>query len=448
MGESERQVRARDNRSAVSRAPRTRAEPRPATPRDLATQPGPRTLISLQRLVGNRTVTSLIKGRHVGDLSPVQRQLAPGPYFVTTEGTLRNDDQDHTEIAKLPARGRVNVKDKGHRVSLFKAGWLSTNEHSWSTTPNGATGWLDDSKLGTLVQFLDNLFSAWTKPSIDDLEQIIRTATPNERKAAADDDAFLQRAKTALDEDTYLDLLPALGVHRMPTTGTLARTGEAGHVTAQFAETQIQTNLPLYVAQAMAAGRKIEGEVSVVGDADFQAAFERQWIRAAKQTKYVGKKAREVCNAFVEVNLTKRHIWIHRDMGGAGTLIHEGMHKYASDNIRNSQIAMCNAKKIEHGGTSRLDEGITEYFTRIVVGAIPGMAPRTSYENEWIVATKLAGKVGEQELAHAYYDGQFASLKANFGVGWDDFSENLEQIALKAPEGPAAWAWLVKNGYT
>jgi hypothetical protein len=74
------------------------------------------------------------------------------------------------------------------------------------------------------------------------------------------------------------------------------------------------------------------------------------------------------------------------------------------------------------------------------------MAPRANYENEWIVATKLAGIVGEKVLAHAYYDGQFSSLKTAVGAGWDDFAEHVEGIADTAT-GPTHWNWLVTHGY-
>ncbi len=418
----------------------TRGLLRWATPPDLRAHLESSTLLSLQGLVGNRAVCSLIQGRKIADPIPVQRQVAIGSYRMNAEGHLRRDDKDHTEVANVPVGSKVKVRDRGGRVSLFKAGWFSTNEHSWSEMPNHSVGWVDDAKLErSLADELEQTFSGGGTPSIVDLQGIIGTATPEQKKKAADDDAFLGRAKVALNEDTYLGLLPALGVHRMPSTSTgKLGTGERGHVTAEYADTQIRAHLQLYLAEAVKAGRQVQGEVSVVGDADFQAAFDRQWVRAAGQAaKYRGRNAWDVCNAFVDVNLPQRHIWVHRNMGGQGTVIHEGMHKYASDQIRNEQVAMCNKKGIDHGGISRLDEGITEYFTRIVVNRLP-MEPRTSYGNEWKVASRLASKVGEPLLAQAYYDGQFDALKSAIGVDWPNFAEHLEMMD---------WGWLKTNGY-
>ena len=118
-------------------------------------------------------------------------------------------------------------------------------------------------------------------------------------------------------------------------------------------------------------------------------------------------------------------------------VIHEGMHKYADDKIRNEQIALCNSLMIKHGGTSRLDEGITEYFTRLVVGQLP-MQQRVNYQNEHDVVVKLVQRVQEKTVADAYYDGKFDALKKAFGPAWQTFSEKLEG---------KDWPWLKANGY-
>jgi hypothetical protein len=364
----------------------------------------------------------------------IRRQVALGTYRLNTAGRLRDDTDDHAVVAELPAGTGVKVKDKGARNSLFKAGWFTTNEHSWTSAPGKSDGWIDDSKLDySLADALEAAFPG--ARVIDDLQPIIRAATAEQRKQAAADKAFLGRAKVALDEDTYLALLPMLGVNERPSTSGLSDFGSA-HTSGPDADRAIRTHLQQYVAEAVKAGRKVEGEVSVVGDEDFQMAFDRQWVVAAGQT-FPGKKAWDVCNAFVDVNLPKRHIWVHKNMGNTGTVIHEGMHKYATDLLRDEQIAMCNRLSIAHGGTSRLDEGITEYFTRIVLTQL-GMRMRENYENEFLVASKLSRLVGERVLAAAYYNGQFDALKSAVGVGWDTFAENLEK---------KNWKWLKTNGY-
>jgi hypothetical protein len=401
---------------------------------------GPVQLLAWQKTAGNAAVTSLVRGRGpAASTTVVQRQLPVGNYRLTGDAELRNDDKEHTEVANLPRRSSVKVLDKGSRTSLFKTGWFFNYEHSWSETPNQRTGWIEDSKLDDSIAFeLEDAFHGGRKPKLSQLQAIITRATPQQRKKAADNDAFLARAKAALDEDTYLGLLPALGVHRMPNTwtGNLSQGGK-GHVTGAFADSVIRQHLQKYVADAMKAGRQVEGEVSVVDDEDFQTAFDRQWVHAAGQKQYIGQKASDVCNAFVDVNLPKRHIWVHRNMGDQGTVIHEGMHKYADPVLRDEQIGMSTLKKIDHGGTSRLDEGITEYFTRLVVGQL-SMPQRVNYENEYRVADRLAQTHGRTLVAKAYFDGDFPGLKSAVGADWDLFAENLEG---------GKWNWLKANKY-
>jgi hypothetical protein len=374
----------------------------------------------------------------------VQRHLKSGTYRVNTEARLMADDKSYTELKRVPPNTKVKVLDKGNRKSLFKAGWFITNEHSWSETPDGQEGWIDDSMLDyhTLAEKLTETFTGGSKPQLAQLQIIIDSATPQEVKETAENNAFLAKARKALDEDTYLGLLPALGVHRAPDRSMPRGPGAKGHLTGPEADVAIRAHLQSYVADAVKAGRKVEGEVSVVGDADFQAAFERQWVVAAGQAaKYKGKKATDVCEAFVDVNLPKRHIWIHRNLGDIGTVIHEGMHKYASPTLRDEQIKMAAVKGIDHGGTSRLDEGVTEYFTRSVVTVQLKKPRSTYYQGEYLVANALQGKFGEPLLAKAYFDGDFESLKQAVGPDWPEFAERLERFDRLDMK------WLKDNGY-
>jgi hypothetical protein len=288
----------------------------------------------------------------------------------------------------------------------------------------------------TLLQLLTSAFSNPPKLTIDQLRPAITAAPAQQRQAAANDDRFLALARRKLDENDYLELLPALGVHKQPTRPQLSQGGTA-HMSGPDADKAIRQHLQQYVVDAVKAGRKVEGEVSVVGDEDFQMAFDRQWVRAAKQT-FPGKKAWEVCNAFVDVNLPKRRIWVHRDMGDTGVVIHEGMHKYADSTLRDEQIALCQRLKIPYGGISQLDEGITEYFTRTVVAQLP-IKQRVNYENPFLVASGLVASCTEAIVAAAYYDGRFDALKQKFGLAkWPAFAEALER---------KDWKWLSANGY-
>ena len=366
----------------------------------------------------------------------IRRQLEPGRYRLKSEARLRGEAPDYAVLQTLRSDSRVKVLDNEGRTSLFKAGWFLTNEHSWAEAPDKQVGWIDDSQLKfSLADLLEEEFANGAKPPIEQLQKIIDSATPEQRKQAADDQAFLARAKKELDEDTYLGLLPALGVYNKPTTSSLSQ-GGSKHTSAADADRVIRDGLQRYLVDAIKAGRKVEGEVSVVGDEDFQMAFDRQWVRGAGQS-FGGQKAWEVCNAFVDVNLPKRHIWVHRDMGDSGTVIHEGMHKYADATLRDEQIQMCRRLSIPYGGVSRLDEGITEYFTRMVVGQLK-MRQRVNYENEFKVASKLAQKYSERTLAQAYYDGKFDALQKAVGGKWADFAEAIEK---------KDWTWLSTEGF-
>ncbi|HET7490216.1 MAG TPA: hypothetical protein VFJ85_19990 [Acidimicrobiales bacterium] len=402
--------------------------------------PTPASLLQLQRLAGNASVTALLAGWGAPGATTVQRQLAPGMYVLNARGRLRSEGSRHPKIESLRPGRPATVLPNGGRKSAFKIGTSGLVENSWARTASAGPGWIRDARLDptTLVGALDATLRGPRKPTADELRAVIAWATPDERRAAAADDAFLARAKKALDSDTYLQVLPALGVHRTPDRVKSGGPGALGHPTGHDADVAIRAELAHEVADAVKAGRQVEGEVSVVGDQDFQAAFDRQWVVAAGQKQYIGKNAWDICEAFVDVNLPKRHIWIHRSLGDLGTIIHEGMHKYADSLLRDEQIQLCNVNKITHGGTSRLDEGITEYFTRpVVVNQLK--VPRADYyANEHKVATKLAARFGRPTLVNAYFNGDFEGLKQAFGKGWPVFAERLER---------SDWRWLLINGW-
>ena len=123
----------------------------------------------------------------------------------------------------------------------------------------------------------------------------------------------------------------------------------------------------------------------MVGDADFQLAFDRQWVDTGLLPK--GTVAKSTCNAFVDVNLTKRHIWVHRDKGNEGTVVHEGMHKYASPVLRTEQMDVFTKSGGDPGGISQLDEGITEYFDSESHG--PHKITRGNYPNPHDIAQRI-----------------------------------------------------------
>jgi hypothetical protein len=263
---------------------------------------------------------------------------------------------------------------------------------------------------------------AWGEP-IGGLQAAVAGASQAERDTVWQDDELLATMRRQIPRDDYLGLLPKLRV-LTPGKGevTADRWGAYDTQTLGPAVDQaIRTNLAHYVGSAVGAGRQVEGEMSVVGDADWNVAFKRQWTKPELQPFI------KTANAFVDVNQPQRHIWIHRDRGGPGTAIHEGFHKYSSSTLRDSMI---NAHKGGGSDVSNLDEGLTEYFTRLTINLGGYGFPRSSYPSQFDAVTKLEAKVGEPVLARAFFDGDLPGLRVAFqvatGVPFDTYTAQLE----------------------
>jgi hypothetical protein len=258
------------------------------------------------------------------------------------------------------------------------------------------------------------------KFTIDEVRPYIETASQPERDSVWQDKTLMADAQRRLDLDTYLALLPALRVLNPPRGKISEGTGKwTSHLSAQEADNHIRPYLTTLGVNATAiAGRKVAGEVSIVDDADWKLAFERQWGTGVSPT---------MANAFVDVDVSKtpqRHIWIHKDRGNAGTIIHEGLHKYADATLRDALIkAYRPAPPI-----SQLDEGITEYFTRKIT--TPLGITRGNYADPHKLASRLVGVVGEKVVADAYFEGKFAELEKQYvvhkGATWDAFIKAVE----------------------
>jgi hypothetical protein len=256
--------------------------------------------------------------------------------------------------------------------------------------------------------------------TIDEVRPYIEAEPQSERDKVWKDKTLMAEAQRGLDLDTYLALLPALRVLNPPTSKIKEATGKwTSHLSAEDADNYIRPYLrTLGVTASAIAGRKVAGEVSIVDDADWDLAFKRQW-----GTTYPTTKA----NAFVDVDVSKtpqRHIWIHKDRGNAGTIIHEGMHKYADATLRDAFI------KAYHPSDpiSRLDEGITEYFTRNIT--TPLGISRGNYAKHFEVATRLVRVLGEKLVADSYFEGKLAELEKRYqtviGGTWDAFGKAVE----------------------
>ena len=234
---------------------------------------------------------------------------------------------------------------------------------------------------------------------------------------------WLEAEGTSVNE--YLNALTRLAVRE---------TGAVAHRTPAQADQMIKDALgTLTGAAAGKASRRIEGQVAVVDDDEWDVAGLNDYGDKWPAT-------RDTINGWVD---DKERVWIHKDRGNPATMVHEGCHKWAADTIR--------------GALSwDLNEGITEYFTRKVAAAqTPNLAPgRSNYQSQWTVVTQLATFAGEGAVASAYFDGSNSTLKnayksarggTNADADWDAFlaamkANNWANATALLAAAPAATA--------
>ena len=86
-------------------------------------------------------------------------------------------------------------------------------------------------------------------------------------------------------------------------------------------------------------------------------------------------------------------------------MVHEAVHIYGGFGV--AELA------------EPLNEGITEYFTRIVLQQIDPDDARTTYQRQFGVAALLVDRTSEAIVAAAYFDGDHAGLETAFQANWD-----------------------------
>ncbi len=167
--------------------------------------------------------------------------------------------------------------------------------------------------------------------------------------------------------------------------------GSVEHTSARDADDAVQEVLGEYVEGAVASGRRISGMVAVVGDAAWDTAGENHYGDRWEDR-------RDRINGFVD---RSGRVFIHKDRGNAGTMVHEACHKYSVRNlVRISQP---------------LNEGVTEYFARKVCeGAGIDISDRTNYQSNYECTAELVELVGEATVASAYFDGATDELREAF----------------------------------
>ncbi|MGE0600867.1 MAG: hypothetical protein AB7J35_04075 [Dehalococcoidia bacterium] len=238
-------------------------------------------------------------------------------------------------------------------------------------------------------------------PSVVQLQAFLNAASQTDRETISSDATLMAKAKDELTGSGYLDLLLALRVKKA---------GSVAHKSASEADQLIREKLSAYTAGAVKAGRQVSGQVAVLDGNDWKMAYEREFGDDGEEA---------TTNAFVDNE--KDRIFIHKDRGNPGTIIHEGMHKYAPNDLINEI-------------KSPFNEGITEYFTRKICDSLDPPIARSNYQSNYTFAKKFVELVGEATVAAANFDGKVADLKKKYEETGRDWA------ALIAKAKASDWA--------
>jgi hypothetical protein len=166
------------------------------------------------------------------------------------------------------------------------------------------------------------------------------------------------------------------------------------------------THLKPFLVAAVNAGRKADGYLAVVGPADWTLTYTCEFGDP------VGRGLERGTNGFQALNHRDHPMVLRNDRGTRAVAIHETVHLYGDGSI------------LYHWG-SDFNEGVTEYFTRLLTDrngnpASQGGPPRTGYQRNWEFVRNMLALLGqnriEQEtvLAEMYFSGATDLLGRRF----------------------------------
>jgi hypothetical protein len=367
----------------------------------------PHTVVELQRYIGNKGVQRLLadQSANLGTTLPqIQREAdhTQGCGCPACSGRIQRSDDEHDE--DIAAKRIVQRTDEHDEDIAAKRIVQRMDEHESDiqakrliqregeeATPKTVTERLAELSKKNLKRKFKTVFSEFDNIALSDLKPEIEAADASERKRVWKDGKLLSTMESKMSESDYLDLLPALGMFKKGRTAE----DRKSHTSADKADKYIRKYLGDYVKEAAERGASVEGQVAVVDGSDWDKAYEAEFGDDGEQ---------DSTNAFVD---QAGRIWVHKNRGNAGTIIHEGVHKYAKDDFL-STVGF------------NFNEGITEYFTRKICDSLK--YKRGNYQSNWKFATDFVGYLGEAEVAKAYFDGAVDDLKTSFtdkGKDWD-----------------------------
>lgn len=266
------------------------------------------------------------------------------------------------------------------------------------------------------------------------LRQQLNLLSSADRTAISRDAALMDRARIFVGDFEYMTLVAAVGMYVAPGPERAKQPDAAVHMSGAEADDFIRQNMASighlkgYIESAVGAGKKAEGYVAVVSDDDWKRIYGKQ-----NPKKTVGVDDVNT-NAFIANKHPDRPAIIHHDRGTRSTAIHESMHRY-------SELAVL------HTYGSPLNEGITEYFTRLITDkdgnpVKGGKSNRTNYPGNWAFVCGLVGILGDNvvsqqtTLAEVYFGGKVALLRTKF-------VEACDKQAVKESDAVKLWSDLM-----
>lgn len=423
-------MKGRDHRATQTRDPRQEGHQRtaPAVSRaepPVASHGGDAP--ALQRAIGNRAIVGLLAGSAAGRIH--RRFLdAPSPRasWLSATSTWGNDEKANAVATALGALAKAADKKaslQGIEVTLKAWLGLPALNEGRKAVVSTLLGEVQSQIAGpaapapvvapggpppaTLLQSLKALQTAGGL-TLGAAQGVADSAPQDQRDAVYADKAFIGQVETTIGVRDYIKFLGALRVVELPVAGTLSEGAAARHTSAAEADALIQEKMGLYVAKAVKEGKQVSGQVAVLNEADFVKAY----------TDENGSPPNGV-NAFVRVKAGDRLIVVNANKGNAGTVIHEGMHKYSDLTVKN-----------RYG--QNMNEAFTEYMTRLITDNLPTPIVRGNYASNFAVGKKLAGLVGPHVMKSAYFNGKVDDLIAVYktkakrtDAEWADFTTKV-----------------------
>lgn len=351
----------------------------------------PETILQLQRMIGNHAVQRLLGQQSNNVIVQRQESHNKGCGCAVCSGQIQRVDEHEEDIQAK----RIQRVDEHEEDIQAKRIVQRDGEDAPKPSLEERLEALKKKKLKKKLQTVTAEYDAITMAAI---KQPIEDASQSQRNAVWKNKKLMASLESKMSDTDYLNLLPAL---RMFKKGKTAEDRKS-HTSADKADKFIRKYLEDYVGDAAERGASVEGQVAVVDGADWAKAYANEFGDDGME---------ERTNAFVSQSGL---IWIHKNRGNAGTVIHEGIHKYSTGAF-NGEVGF------------NFNEGITEYFTRVICAKLK--YKRGNYEANYKFSKAFVDYMGEEMVAKAYFDGDIDTLKDKFAEkekDWDTLKQHTQ----------------------